>query len=255
MKIIAVIPAHLASLRIKRKVLIKFKGLEMIEHVRRRALISEVFDDVLVATGDDLIEDLIKSKGGKVIKTKKIHISGTSRVAEAIEKIDCDHVVLLQGDEPLMLPKHLNTMVKAINKYPSRDAWNATADLENAYELDKKSFVKCSISEENRILYCFRRSPSISKTKSQLNYIKKILGLIAYKKDTLIQLSLKEKSYIQSIESIEQIAILINNYSLFSVPMNPTIPSVNEPGDENQINKLLEENIQQIELLRKVLEY
>ena len=255
MKIIAVIPAHLASLRIKRKVLIKFKGLEMIEHVRRRALISDVFDAVVVATGDDLIEDLIKSKRGKVIKTRKDHATGTSRVSEAIEKIDCDHVVLIQGDEPLMLPKHLNTMVKAINNAPSRDAWNATADLANEYELDKKSFVKCSISKENRIIYCFRRSPSISKTKDQLTYIKKILGLIAYKKDTLIDLSLKEKSYIESIESIEQISILMNNYSLFSVPMNPTIPSVNEPGDENQINKLLEENSEQIGLLKRVLEY
>ena len=66
---------------------------------------------------------------------------------------------------------------------------------------------------------------------------------------------MKEKSYIESIESIEQIYILMNNYSLFSVPMNPTIPSVNEPGDENQINKLLEENSEQKGLLKRVLEY
>tara|TARA_Y100001968_G_scaffold327163_1_gene371658 strand:- start:416 stop:1183 length:768 start_codon:yes stop_codon:yes gene_type:complete len=253
MKIIAVIPAHLSSLRLYRKVLIKFKGLEMIEHVRRRALISDTFDDVFVATGDELIEDLINSKGGKVIRTLKAHESGTSRVAEAIDNIDCDHIVLLQGDEPLMLPQHLKSMVQAIKNNPSRDAWNATADLENEYELDKQSFVKCSISEENKIIYCFRRSPSFTKIDFQLTYIKKILGLIAYKKDTLIELSLKEKSYIESIESIEQISILINNYSLYSVPMNPSLPSVNEPGDENQINKLFEENIEQQELLKKVL--
>tara|TARA_Y100001968_G_C19416600_1_gene749344 strand:- start:323 stop:1090 length:768 start_codon:yes stop_codon:yes gene_type:complete len=254
MKIIAVIPAHLASVRLKRKVLIKFNGLEMIEHVRRRALISDVFDDVFIATGDELIEDLIKSKGGKVIKTLKNHSSGTSRVAEAIDKLDCGHVVLLQGDEPLMLPQHLKAMAQEIKNNPSRDAWNATAELENKYELDKKSFVKCCISEDNRIIYCFRRSPSISRKKIQLNYIKKILGLIAYKKDTLINLSLKEKSYIESAESIEQIAILINNYSLYSVSMNPSLPSLNEIGDEKQIKKLLKGNIEQKELLKKVLE-
>ena len=254
MKVIAVIPAHLSSLRLKRKVLIKFKGLEMIEHVRRRAVISDVFDDIFIATGDELIEDLIKSKGGKVIRTIKDHTSGTSRVAEAIDKIDCDHVVLLQGDEPLMLPQHLKSMVEAIKNNPSRDSWNATADLENEYELNKQSFVKCSISEESKIIYCFRRSPSFSQIESQLTYIKKILGVIAYKKEVLIDLSSKKKSYIELIESIEQIGILINNYSLYSVPMKPSLPSVNEPGDEKQINKLFEENIEQKELLKKVLE-
>ncbi len=254
MKIIAVIPAHLDSIRLKRKVLIKFKGLEMIEHVRRRALISDIFDDIFVATGDVLIEDLIKSKGGKVIRTLKDHASGTSRVAEAVERIDCDHVVLLQGDEPLMLPQHLKSMIKAIKNHPTRDAWNATADLDNEFELNKKSFVKCCISEENKIIYCFRRSPSFGKIESQLTYIKKILGVIAYKKDILLDLSSKEKSYIESIESIEQIGILINNYSLYSVPMSPSLPSVNEPGDEKQINKMLEENIEQKKLLKKVLE-
>jgi len=120
--------------------------------------------------------------------------------------------------------------------------------------LNKQSFVKCSISEENKILYCFRRSPSFSKIETQLTYIKKILGVIAYKKDILIELSSREKSYIELSESIEQIGILINNFSLYSVPMSPSLPSVNEPGDEKQINQLFEENIEQQNLLRKVLE-
>ena len=107
MKIVAFIPAHLASVRLKEKILLKFYGLEMIEHVRRRALLSGVFDRVIVATGDEKIVSLIKSYDGEVFKTSKKHISGTSRVAEAAKKVDASHIVIIQGDEPLMLPAHL----------------------------------------------------------------------------------------------------------------------------------------------------
>ncbi len=101
MKIIAVIPAHMASVRFPRKILFQFHGLPMIEHVRRRALLSKAFDDVFVATCDEEIASVIRSFGGKIIMTANTHNNGTSRVAEAVKDIECSHVVLLQGDEPL----------------------------------------------------------------------------------------------------------------------------------------------------------
>ena len=82
-KLIAVIPAHLASVRLKRKVLIKLFGLPMIEHVRRRVVNSNIFDEVIVASGDDEILNIVKSNGGSTIKTFKnlslIHISEPTR--------------------------------------------------------------------------------------------------------------------------------------------------------------------------------
>ena len=77
----------------------------MIEHVRRRALMSEAIGKIYVATNDNEIADLVKSYGGDVIMTKNRHTNGTSRVAEAITNFDCSHVILLQGDEPLLLPQ------------------------------------------------------------------------------------------------------------------------------------------------------
>ena len=114
MKIVAVIPAHLASVRFPRKILFDFHGLPMIEHVRRRALLSKSISDVYVATCDNEIADVIKSFGGKVIMTSNSHTNGTSRVAEAIADIECSHVMLLQGDEPLLLPRHLDEFAKTI---------------------------------------------------------------------------------------------------------------------------------------------
>ena len=86
MKIIAIIPAHLKSIRFPRKIILKIHGLEMIEHVRRISLLCKLFDEVYVAT-DDEIEEIVKKNNGNIIKTKKIHSSGTSRVIEAMKEL------------------------------------------------------------------------------------------------------------------------------------------------------------------------
>ena len=74
----------------------------MVEHVRRRALLSKRLDKVYIACSDQMIINKLKEFKASIIKTKKKHLNGTSRVGEAIQKIYCTHVILLQGDEPLL---------------------------------------------------------------------------------------------------------------------------------------------------------
>ena len=95
---VAIIPAHLASVRFPRKVLHDFHGLPMIEHVRRRALMADGLCAVYVATSDREIADVVRSFGGEVIMTSPNHLNGTTRVAEAAAQLDCSHVILLQAD-------------------------------------------------------------------------------------------------------------------------------------------------------------
>ena len=102
LKIIGVIPAHLESIRFKRKILYDILGIPMVEHVRRRVVRSQILDDVFVATGDQEILNTILENGGKVIRTFKKHPNGTSRVAESINNKDCTHILIIQGDEPLI---------------------------------------------------------------------------------------------------------------------------------------------------------
>nr|MCS5611523.1 NTP transferase domain-containing protein [Candidatus Poribacteria bacterium] len=163
-KIVAVIPAHLNSIRFPNKILHPFHNLPMIEHVRRRALLCDTISKVLVATCDEEIADQVRKHGGKVIMTSNKHLTGTTRVAEAIEQIDCTHVLILQGDEPLLLPHHLDLITSHLVAEPDEDAWNVTGPINKSDELDIHSFVKCAITKEHRILYCFRRSPSYSDT-------------------------------------------------------------------------------------------
>ena len=83
----------------------------MIEHVRRRALISKQFDEVVVCTCDLKIKKVINNYNGKVIMTSRKHKNGTSRVTEAIKKIRASHIVIIQGDEPLIDPAYFKLFV------------------------------------------------------------------------------------------------------------------------------------------------
>ncbi|MBF0119180.1 MAG: NTP transferase domain-containing protein [Desulfobacterales bacterium] len=252
-KIVAIIPAHLASVRFPRKILFPFHGMPMIEHVRRRALLSKEISTVYVATCDKEISDVVIGFGGMVIMTANTHINGTSRVAEAIKDIDCTHVILLQGDEPLLLPRHINTLAQAIKLEPDNDSWNATGPIENAEELDRHSFVKCAITKSANIIYCFRRSPCYSPFNIQQSFVRKILGLIAYRKDFLLHLTSLPISTIEKAEFIEQMRIIENGYNLKSISVNPSLPSVNEADEADIVMNYLLHNNEQRELLAHIL--
>ena len=254
MKIIAVIPAHMASVRFPNKILHPFFDLPMIEHVRRRVLLSNSIEDVFVATCDDEIASAINSFGGKIIRTSNSHTNGTSRVAEAINDIDCSHVILVQGDEPLLLPRHLDKLAESMAIDNGAMCWNATGPIESEDELDKHSFVKCAISQTERILYCFRRSPAYSQFELQRNYVRKILGLIAFRKDFLLALTNLTSSRIESSEFIEQMRIIENGYLLNSVSVSPSLPSVNEPNEVQVIYDYIKNNKEQTDLLNRILD-
>ncbi len=208
MKIVAVIPARMASTRFPGKILFPFHGLPMIEHVRRRALMSGSVAEVIVATCDNDIAAVVRGFGGKVVMTANTHKNGTTRVAEAVRDIDCTHVMLIQGDEPLLLPRHIDTFAKAIEADPDGDAWNATGPIEHPDELERNSFVKCAIGAKDRILYCFRRSPCYSDFDTQKTFVRKMLGIIAYRKDFLLEITELLPSLIEQAESIEQMRII-----------------------------------------------
>ncbi len=255
MKVVAIIPSHLASIRFPKKILLKIYGLEMIEHVRRRALMSDIFDEVYVATGDDEISSVVKSYGGNVIKTTKKHLSGTSRIVEAADQIEASHIFLIQGDEPLILPIQISAVHSEIINNISVDAWNATASLTNESQLEEHSIVKCIVNKDNNILFCFRKTPSFSSFKNQRKYMRKILGLIAYRKEVLMSFDQYNPSLLETSESIEQLRLIENKYNFRSVLVDPTLPSINELGDEEKVLDLLRKSDDQKKLLNKVLSY
>ena len=227
----AIIPAHMASIRFPGKILFPFFGYPMIEHVRRRAQLSEKITDVYVATCDPQIAEAVTDHGGKVILTDDQHRNGTSRIAEAMQEIEASHIILLQGDEPLLLPSYVDTVIDAITHNPDGDAWNGTGPINKIEEVDRHSFVKCAVAPDDHIMYCFRRGPSHAPIEQQQIYIRKILGIIAFRKEFLQELVHCAPARTEISESIEQMRIIENGHRLISVPFEESLPSVNEPDE------------------------
>lgn len=250
---VAVIPAHLASVRFPSKILTNISGLPMIEHVRRRALLCPFLENVVVATCNNEIASVVRDFGGDVVMTSSKHRNGTSRVAEAVNSVDCSHVVLIQGDEPLLLPSHVNLLVSSMQTYPNISAWNATAPIHTESDLDRHSFVKCITSANGRVIYCFRRSPCYSSPTHQYTFIRKILGLIAFRKDFLLSFDQLNPSRVEQFESIEQMRIIENGHTLMSVPVEPALPSVNEPTDLHIVLESLKTDPAQISILKSII--
>jgi 3-deoxy-manno-octulosonate cytidylyltransferase (CMP-KDO synthetase) len=116
MKIIAVIPARYASTRFPAKLMQDLGGKTVILRTYEAAIATKLFDDVFVVTDSDLIFQEIVSNGGKAIKSIKEHESGSDRIAEAIEHLDVDIVVNVQGDEPFIDADPLQKVIEVFQK-------------------------------------------------------------------------------------------------------------------------------------------
>tara|TARA_B100001175_G_scaffold379_1_gene325 strand:+ start:2963 stop:3721 length:759 start_codon:yes stop_codon:yes gene_type:complete len=251
MNIQVIIPAHLNSLRLKRKVLIDINGLPMIEHVRRRVLLSKSIDKVYIATGDIEIKNIVMNYGGDIIFTKKNHINGTSRISEAVDKINCTHVILVQGDEPLLIPNYVDMFVEGMKKSKDEKMWNAVSRLDKRL-IDEPSIVKCFLDINDNIITCFRASPFNSKSTFFKNSLYKIQGLIGYKKNFLKKIVLMKQRPFEKSESIEQMRAIEYGNKIKAIFLPKSFSSVNNLSELKKVKQILKDDLNQIKFLKKI---
>lgn len=254
--IAVIIPARLASTRFPGKPLQKVSSIPMVEYVRRRVMLSSVASQVYVATCDEEIAQTICDNGGKVLITSNQHKNGTTRAAEAVRYIDdCTHVIIVQGDEPLVLPRHVDAMVGAINNSPEIDSWNLTSEISKIEEVDDISSVKCVLTRTSDILYCFRRNPCIGDFELQRQYLRKIQGIMGFRREALRSISEANCTTAELGESIEQLRIIEYGFEFKSICVEPSLTSVNYPEEIDYVNKYILTNEEQREMNQRVLEY
>lgn len=252
MNIKVIIPCHLDSIRLEQKILINIQGLPMVEHVRRRVLLSKKVDNVFIATGDEKIKSVIEGYGGDVLFTKKIHQNGTSRAAEAMSQIDCTHVVLIQGDEPLLIPDYLDIFIQNILDSKEDLMWNAVSKINSKKAYNDTSIVKCLTNNKAEIISCFRKAPISNLESNHGNVIFKIQGLIAYEKQFLKNLVEHEDTLFSKLESIEQMKAIETGKSIKSILLPSSLPSVNTKSELDQVCKILNQNSIQQSIFNKI---
>ena len=210
MKIIDVIPARYASTRFPAKLMQDLGGKTVIRRTYEAALNTKLFDDVFVVTDSDLIFDEINSNGGKAIKSIKEHESGSDRIAEAIENMNVDVVINIQGDEPFINKEPLEELITIFKNDSEKkvDLGSLMFQITDKEEIKNPNNVKVITDQQGFALY-FSRSviPFPRDENAGVRYMKHI-GIYAFRKQALLDFYHLPMLSLEASEKLEQLRYL-----------------------------------------------
>lgn len=213
MKFLGVIPSRYASTRLEGKPLKDICGHTMMEWVYKRALKSKL-DGVVVATDDERIVDEVKSFGGNVILTRKDHINGTSRIAEVCETYtDYDVIVNIQGDEPLIEPDMINSIIDSFVEDNTIPMSTLKYKLTDMAEIENPNAVKVVTDKNDFAIYFSRSVIPYPRNLNMDNYYKHV-GIYGYKRDFVMEYAKMASTPLELSESLEQLRVLENGYKI-----------------------------------------
>jgi 3-deoxy-manno-octulosonate cytidylyltransferase (CMP-KDO synthetase) len=251
-KIIAVVPARMASTRYPGKPLIDIEGLPMIEHVRRRSLLAEGVDEVVVATCDQEIVDVVTEAGGKAVMTADTHERATERVAEAMETLGGDVGVVVQGDEPLMLPKDVELVVKPFTERDDLDCVGLLSPLEEG-DLENPGIVKAAVDQRGFVMF-YSRAPIPYYFHQGPCPIWRESGIRAFSADFLRTYMELPESPFEKVESVDLMRLREYGYQVLGAPTDGVTLAVDHPEEVERIVHELRTDPQQQELHRRITE-
>ena len=226
---LAVIPARYASTRFPGKVLAELCEKPMIQHVYEKAAAS-IADEVLVAADDQKVIDAVEAFGGKAIMTSPDHPSGTDRIWEAVADLDCDVVINVQGDEPLIPVEVINELITLMSENPEIPMGTVAVPAEREILADPNK-VKVVINKQNFALY-FSRS-IIPYLREGGNDVPTFLhwGIYAYRKETLKQFVGLPEGGLEACEKLEQLRALENGINIYVMQSSLESIGVDTPED------------------------
>ena len=205
MSVIAVIPARIASTRFPRKALADATGLPLIVHVCRQAASASRVDRVLVAADGDEIIQAVEAHGFEAVATDPGHPNGTSRIQEAVQGIDCDIVVNVQGDEPEINPVDIDAAIECLELHDECSVATLATPFDPGQDLDDRNLVKVAINEHGRVI-------DFSRMILEHGSLHRHVGLYVYRRTFLdIYVNLPPTGPEQE-EQLEQLRILGHGY-------------------------------------------
>ena len=244
-----VIPARLDSERLPGKVLKDFLGMPMIEHVWRRAQLTNPLLETVIAADSSEIKKTAEKFGANCILTSKDHKNGLSRVGEIVNVLKWDHYLVLQADEILIEPESLNLLARTTLSNSKYQFFNLITKLEKLEEIGDVNIVKCITREDNSIITMARKSNSTAPELQQMEYTNKICGVYSCSKNLLNELVNTPWQRIERSESIEQMRVIEIGQDILGVSINKNFPSVNTTNEAVLVLNLLQTNNTQISIL------
>jgi len=237
MKIIAMIPARYEASRFPGKLMKDLGGKSVIIRTYENAVATGLFSEVYVVTDSDIIFNEIVTNGGKAIMSIAEHECGSDRIAEAVENIDCDIVVNVQGDEPNVHKQALTDLLEVYKNDTQKeiDLASIMHQIDDFDEVNNPNNVKVIVDTNNYALY-FSRSPiPFSREKSTAKYYKH-QGIYAFRKSAILEFTKMDMEYLEASEKIECLRYLAYDKTIKMVETTHVSIGIDTPEDLVQAN-------------------
>ncbi|WP_343330245.1 3-deoxy-manno-octulosonate cytidylyltransferase [Polaribacter staleyi] len=207
MKIIAMIPARYSASRFPGKLMKDLGGKPVILRTYEAALHTNLFDDVYIVTDSDIIFKTIENAGGKAIKSTKEHECGSDRIAEAVENIEADIVINVQGDEPFIDAVSLSKLIDVFKKDDKKeiDLASLKVQITNKEDIENPNNVKVITDVDNLAIYFSRSVIPYHRDKDVAVKYYKHKGVYAFRKQALIDFYNTPMTPLEAVEKIEAI--------------------------------------------------
>lgn len=241
MSIIAMIPARYAATRFPAKLMQRLGDKTVIRHTYDNTLATGLFDEVVVVTDSDIIYREVTGHGGKAKMSKRTHESGSDRIAEAVEDMDVEIVVNVQGDEPFVRREPLEQLLAVFSGETGSRVQVASLVqmLKEQRLIDDPNYVKVTLDKYNNALF-FSRSPipyPRDPTASTVYY--EHIGVYAFRKMALLQFTTWPVSPLEAAEKIECLRYLENGVPMRMVITNYMGIEIDTPEDLERAASLL----------------
>lgn len=206
MRVVGLIPSRLGSTRLPAKALLMIDGLPLVIHTMKRAQLAKSLDEVYVCTDSEEIAAEVKKYGGKPIMTRVDHSNGTERIAEAAENIEADFFIDIQGDEPLLNPDHIDSVVAEHKKRPNWDIVLPSLPIDKP---ETQHICKVTHDANFRILY-LSRAVIPQPFKHRPDFYLKHLSIISFTSESLRHYSTLKPGNLEKVEGIELLRAIEN---------------------------------------------
>ena len=249
--ITVIIPARMASSRFPGKPLVPILGLPMVEHVRRRALLAEGVNQVVVATCDEPIKSAVEQFGGLAVMTRDTHERCTDRVEEAMQSLPGGIVVMVQGDEPLLVPESISQVLKPLLEDPSLEVVNLISHLESKEDYYNPNIVKAVCDLKGNIIFFTRSAVPYFRKEVQVPVFRQT-GIMAFRTAFLKRYSTLTETSLEIAESVDMLRVIEHGVRISGVITNCSTYGVDLPEDVQVVESIIKTDPEQNKLFQLI---
>ncbi len=233
MKKIAIIPARYGATRFPGKLMQRIGNKPVISHTYANTVATNLFDEVWVATDSEIIFNEINAHGGRVVMSKRNHESGSDRIAEAIENIETDIVVNVQGDEPFVQKEALEKLLQVFTE-DNKDQVQVASLMQSMTDeknIADPNYVKVAVDIHFNALFFSRSVIPYPRSKDIAIPYYEHIGVYAFTKEALLRFTNWPQTPLEKAEKIECLRYLENGVPMKMVLVDYMGVEIDTPED------------------------